>query len=82
MIDPSLAAAFDVPVAEPLVPSLPDRSSLDSWVLEQRPDGTVLVRVPSLFRGERTLPEAVFSFRLGDPQYAYWEGEFLRRTGQ
>lgn len=39
----------------------------------RRPDGVVVVRVPSVqpSNGER-LPDAVFSFRIGDPQYSYW----------
>ena len=42
--------------------------------IEQRPDGSLLVRVQSeAHRGER-LPDAKFSFRCGDPQYAYWLG--------
>ena len=42
-------------------------------VRERRIDGTVIVRVASKDRGPQTLPDAVFSFRLGDPQYTYWE---------
>jgi hypothetical protein len=30
-------------------------------------------------RGDR-LPDAKFSFRCGDPQYAYWLGRFQSRT--
>ena len=82
MTDPACAAAFDLPVAETLVPPVTEQYAPADWVLERRADGAVLVRVPSLFRGDRTLPEAVFSFRLGDPQYAYWEGELLRRSGR
>lgn len=81
MTDPACAAAFDLRMAEPLVPPVSERCAPPEWILERRADGAVLVRVPSLFRGDHTLPEAVFSFRLGDPQYAYWEGELLRRTG-
>ena len=40
--------------------------------IEQRKDGTLVVRVRSENdRGDR-LPDANFSFRCGDPQYAYW----------
>ena len=35
-------------------------------------DGTVLVRVHSSDRNGRKLPDAVFTFRFGDPQYTYW----------
>lgn len=37
-----------------------------------REDGTVLVRVPSNDPSGRPLPDAVFTFRRGDPQYDYW----------
>jgi hypothetical protein len=87
MTDPTLVPVFDLPVApslvsQPLLPSLAEPAAPADWVLERRSDGAVLVRVPSLFRGEKALPEAVFSFRLGDPQFAYWEGELLRRSGR
>ena len=87
MTDPTFAPVFDLPAAPPLVsqshvPSLAEPAAPTDWVLERRPDGAVLVRVPSLFRGDKTLPEAVFSFRLGDPQFAYWEGELLKRSGR
>ncbi|HQU41329.1 MAG TPA: hypothetical protein PK867_00895 [Pirellulales bacterium] len=36
----------------------------------------MLVRISSRrLRGNR-LPDAVFSFRCGDPQYGYWEERF------
>ncbi len=38
--------------------------------LEKRGDGAVIVRVRSV--GPDHLPDAVFAFRSGDPQYAYW----------
>jgi hypothetical protein len=47
--------------------------------LEQRSDGAVLVRVRSAGTGKDRLPDAVFAFRCGDPQYAYW---LARLTGQ
>jgi hypothetical protein len=40
--------------------------------IEQRPDGAVVVRVQSEGPAGSRLPDAVFSFRCGDPQYAYW----------
>ena len=40
--------------------------------IEQRSDGALVVRVRSAGEGEASLPDAVFSFRCGDPQYAYW----------
>jgi hypothetical protein len=43
-----------------------------AWKIERRSDGAVLVRVRSReTAGERPL-DAVFAFRLGDPQYGYW----------
>jgi hypothetical protein len=52
---------------------LDDNSNWQSWVLERRPDGAILVRVPSSFHDKaHRLPDAVFSFRDGDPQYSLW----------
>ena len=45
----------------------------ESWDVERRSDGEVLVRVHSSDREGRELPDAVFTFRLGDPQYTYWQ---------
>ena len=47
--------------------------NLDSYLVERRVDGAVIVRVASRDRGPETLPDAVFTFRLGDPQYQYWD---------
>jgi len=44
----------------------------DSCDVELRSDGSVLVRVHSCDRQGHPLPDAVFTFRLGDPQYGYW----------
>jgi len=44
----------------------------DACDVERYGDGTVLVRVHSCDRNGRKLPDAVFTFRLGDPQYSYW----------
>lgn len=52
---------------------LEDNSNWHSWILERRSDGAILVRVPSsMHDGHTRLPDAVFSFRDGDPQYAIW----------
>jgi len=51
----------------------------DSWDVQRRNDGAVLVRVHSCDRQGRQLPDAVFAFRSGDPQYDYWERELCRR---
>ena len=40
--------------------------------IEMRSDGAIVVRVRSEGPEESRLPDAVFSFRNGDPQYAYW----------
>ena len=45
---------------------------MDSCAAERRRDGSVLVRVRSYDRNGRPLPDAVFTFRPGDPQYSYW----------
>jgi hypothetical protein len=44
-----------------------------AWQIERRADGVLLVRMRSRDRGSQTLPDAVFSFRAGDPQFEYWE---------
>ena len=41
--------------------------------IQRRNDGAVLVRVRSTDRQGRQLPDAVFTFQRGDPQYDYWE---------
>lgn len=45
----------------------------NGWKLERRSDGAVVVRVPSRKRESHGLPDAVFAFCFGDPQYSYWE---------
>jgi hypothetical protein len=60
--------------------SEPARIPDERLSIEQRKDGTLVVRVQSEdHRGDR-LPDAKFSFRCGDPQYAYWLGRFQSRT--
>jgi hypothetical protein len=54
----------------------------DSWDIDRRGDGAVLVRVHSTGRNGQPLPDAVFAFRLGDPQYNYWEEKFLNRAAE
>jgi hypothetical protein len=46
---------------------------LETCDVERRTDGSVLVRVRSAERNGRKLPDAVFTFRTGDPQYSYWD---------
>ncbi|MHC4406558.1 MAG: hypothetical protein ACYTG0_43590 [Planctomycetota bacterium] len=35
-------------------------------------DGVILVRVHSEWKNGRRFPDAIFSFRRGDPQYDFW----------
>jgi hypothetical protein len=48
--------------------------------IQRRSDGAVLVRVRSSDQRGRQLPDAVFTFRRGDPQYGYWEQQLRART--
>lgn len=50
--------------------------------IEKRTDGALVVRVQSEGPAESRLPDAVFSFRCGDPQYAYWLGRLRARNTQ
>ena len=54
-------------------------TELRNWDVERRDNETVLVRVHSSSRQGRQLPDAVFSFRYGDPQYDYWASQLLKR---
>jgi len=47
--------------------------------LERRADGAVVVRVRSRVVDGRALPDAVFSFRAGDPQFSYWDAQLRQR---
>jgi hypothetical protein len=49
------------------------------WEIERRSDGAILVRVRSNPAAEPHLPDAVFAFRDGDPQYKYWEARYRER---
>jgi len=50
-----------------------------SWDVERRADGAVLVRVHSADRTGQRLPDAVFTFRRGDPQFERWESRWRER---
>ena len=52
---------------------------LQSWDVERRHDGAILVRVHSRRTNGRALPDAVFAFRAGDPQFAYWDEQMRHR---
>jgi hypothetical protein len=46
---------------------------LQEYQIQRRADGAVIVRVKSQSDGKKSaLPDAVFCFRLGDPQYDFW----------
>ena len=47
-------------------------TEVDSCAFQRCRDGSVLVRVHSYDRNDRPLPDAVFTFRPGEPQYNYW----------
>lgn len=47
--------------------------STTRYKIERRKDGVLVVRVQSEVRNGEQLPDAVFSFRCGDPQYSEWE---------
>ncbi|MCE5268314.1 MAG: hypothetical protein LLG00_10560 [Planctomycetaceae bacterium] len=51
-----------------------------SWDIERTSDDVLLVRVHSFNRQGRKLPDAVFTFRKGEPQYDYWKRQLLART--
>jgi hypothetical protein len=75
-----------VPTAAEILPNDPHNrhcvmptTELSSWDVERRDDDTVLVRVHSNSRQGRQLPDAVFSFRCGDPQYDYWASQLFER---
>jgi len=57
-------------------------AQLDSWDVQPRDDGAVLVRVHSYDRQGRPLPDAVFTFRLGDPQFDYWQQQLLAQRAE
>jgi hypothetical protein len=48
-------------------------ASSGSWDIDRLKDGSLLVRMHSVDRQGRPLPDAVFTFRKGEPQYEHWE---------
>lgn len=60
-------------------PSVNGAQPLD-YEVTRRGDGAVVVRVRSS-GGACALPDAVFAFRAGDPQYSHWEAR-LRQQQQ
>jgi len=59
--------------------SEPARIPDERLTIEQRRDGTLVVRVQSDGPEGQRLPDAKFSFRCGDPQYAYWLDRYRAR---
>ena len=51
----------------------------ESWDVEEREDGAVLVRVHSYDNAGKRLPDAVFAFCTGDPQHKFWEKKLQER---
>ncbi len=47
--------------------------------IEQRIDGALLIRVHSSDSNGHELPDAVFTFRAGDPQFEHWQDQFEQR---
>ncbi len=54
----------------------------DAWTLERRSDGAVVVRIPSRRDVAAPLPDAVFTFREGDPQWDFWHAQMARHEGK
>jgi hypothetical protein len=57
-------------------------SSNGPWEIECRADGSLLVYVHSSDVDGTPLPDAVFTFVPGDPQYGRWVEEFQRQLGR
>jgi hypothetical protein len=60
----------------------PARIPDDRLSIEQRSDGALVVRVRSAGPENSRLPDAVFSFRCGDPQYAYWLNRLQQQSSR
>ena len=59
-----------------------DLLELGSWDVDRRQDGAVLVSVHSSDGQGEPLPDAVFTFRDGDPQHSFWESILVQREEQ
>lgn len=73
-VPPAPSSRFLTPVPMD-ISSIPD----DRITIQKRDDGTLLVRIQSAGEERYRLPDAVFSFRCGDPQYAYWLGRLQQQ---
>ncbi len=60
-------------------PTFLDSAVPAQWQLERRSDGAVLVRVISSGNNGQRLPDAVFAFREGDPQFALWNDRLAQQ---
>lgn len=54
--------------------------TVSAWKIDRREDGVLLVRIPSERQNGEALPDAVFSFRAGDPQYKLWEQRYREQA--
>lgn len=54
-------------------------ADLDACDVEDGQNGVVFVRVRSNNRLGQPLPDAVFTFRPGDPQYEFWKQRLSER---
>lgn len=70
-----------MPGLEMCMPTTLLPTDYSSWKLERRSDGAVLVRVPPQvpLHGNLPVPDAVFTFKEGDPQYAFWDLQLRQR---
>ena len=57
-------------------------STEPQWKIERRPDGVLIVRMLSRRDRPDPLPDAVFTFRVGDPQYDYWKRQASLQDAQ
>jgi hypothetical protein len=53
-------------------------TSSENYIVNRRGDGAVLVRVVSRPLDGATPPDAVFTFRPGDPQFKYWDQQVAK----
>lgn len=51
-------------------------------LIERRRDGVLIVRVRSRQLSGPPVPDAVFTFRAGDPQYSLWERRFREQQNR
>jgi hypothetical protein len=56
--------------------------TVPEWKIERRANGVLIVRIPSKNRRGQPLPDAVFSFRAGDPQYTLWEERYKQQISE